>query len=641
MKELDRLKEQIVAAKEAYYTTGKTIMSDAEYDALVARAEKLGYIETVGSKPVGELPEINHEHPMLSLDKVHTPEETAKFCGDHEVVAMYKADGLTVSATYEDGVLVRLETRGDGQVGNDIMCHAGSFKNLPLTIDFRGRYVVDGEAVILNRDFEMINSKLPDGQEYKNARNLAAGTLNLLDPAVSAKRHLRFYVWDVIEGNRRLLTDSFSKAESLGFDVISYAYVSELTANNIEEIVNMMKEEARDDGFPIDGVVFKFNDLDYGRSLGYTGHHGRGAIAYKYQDETYPTKLRSITWQVGKTGKITPVANFDPVIIDGTVVERASLHNISVMRDLGPTVDCTCYVAKKNQIIPQVESCDDDGVGEFLIPGKCPVCGGKTEISRSNNTDNLVCVNDDCPGKLLGKLKQFVSKKGMDIDGLSEATLDRFIDLGWLGEFIDIFSLVNHRQQMINLDGFGKKSADKLLAAIEASRHSVKLPNFITALSIPGIGEMQAKLICKTYPTWDEFWAATESGDFSQIGGIGDVLNANIHDWFRVNYQHVDNLVKLLDFEDGEIMNPPETSSRIAGMNFVITGTLSHFKNRDELVNEIEKYGGKVVGSVSKKTDYLINNDVNSNSSKNLKARELGIPIISEAGFLDMIGGSK
>lgn len=632
---LEELTNKIQAAKDAYYNSGDTIMSDAEYDRLVDQAMHLGYIETVGSKAADALPKITHDHLMLSLDKVHTIEDVDKFIGNRAALFMYKLDGLTCSATYNDGILVRLETRGDGYVGNDIMVHAKSFDNLPLTIDKPGKYVVDGEAIILRKDFDKINDKLPEDQKYKNPRNLAAGTLNLLDPAISLTRHLKFYVWDVIEGYDNTLQKSLDNALDLGFDIAPYA----ICRDNSALMIPALKVDADEDGVPIDGIVIKYNDMSLRDALGHTGHHFQNAKAYKYEDETYPTKLIRIEWTQGKTGQLTPVAIFEPVVIDGTVVEKASMHNISIMKQLHPTIGCTCYIYKANQIIPQVDFCEDDGVSEIDTPVVCPTCGGITNIVKDNQSEVLMCTNPNCSGKLLGKLKHFVSKKGMDIDGLSEATLSKFIDLGWINNFIDIYTLGNHYQQMINLDGFGKKSADNLIKALDESRKNVKLENFITALSIPGIGEGQTKVICRKYTTWDKFHnAAISSADFSQIDGIGNVLNRNIHTWFKSddNDKQSVSLAGIMNFAS-DFMNEPVGSTPISGMTFVVTGSVEHFNNRDELKAKIESLGGKCAGSVSKKTDYLINNDVGSTSGKNKKAIELNIPIISEEDFLELI----
>ena len=630
---LQEIKIRIDAAKKAYYNSGDTIMSDYEYDKLVEYAERLGYIEAVGSIPASKLPEIEHEHLMLSLDKVHSIKEVEKFVGNLNAIAMYKMDGLTCSATYEDGVLTRLETRGNGVVGNDIMVHAKSFENLPLTIDKPGKYVVDGECIIRYTDFDAINDKLPEDQRYKNPRNLAAGSLNLLDPRVSAGRHLRFYVWDVLEGyNEKRLYLNLLDAAKLGFSITPFGVIND----NAEAMLITLRDEAVEEGIPIDGIVIKYDDVSMREKLGCTQHHFLNAVAYKFEDERYETKLRRVDWTQGKTGQLTPVAVFDPVEIDGTEVSKASMHNVSVMRQLHPMIGATCYIYKANSIIPQVYAFDEDEIAEVEIPTKCPICGQPTLIVRDNQSEVLMCKNPNCAGKLLGKLKHFVSKNAMDIDGLSEATLQRFISLGLVSGFSDLFFLSKYYMKLINLEGFGKKSADKLLKAIEESKHGVKLENFINALSIPGIGLGQARAICRVYPTWDAFFKAAQFTDLSHIEGIGKVLNESVHDWFDnvENLRQVGVLTSMIDFAD--CMNEPVGATPITGLTFVVTGAVEHFKNRDELKKKIEGLGGKCVGSVSKKTDYLINNDVTSTSGKNQKARELGVKIISEEEFIRM-----
>ena len=634
----EELIQEIKKAKIAYYQLGKSWLTDEEYDRLVTQAERLGYVETVGAAPVDSIPRIQHQHPMLSLGKVHSEFEVKKFIKDRQCLAMYKADGLTISATYQDGILVRLETRGDGNVGNDIMHHANSISNLPKVINRIGKYVIDGECVILQGDFDSINTN----GEYKNPRNLAAGSLNLLDGAESAKRCLRFYGWDVIEGgSNNSLCANLVEANYLGFETVHmYVLRGDETMDDIKKLLTYFKNQAEYDGFPIDGVVIKYDDIQYGKSLGMTEHHPLGAVAFKYQDETYATKLKEVIWQVGKTGQITPVAVFDPpVIIDGSDVERASLHNLSIMNELGLTDGCTCYIYKANQIIPQIDHVDQDGNGSIPIPIVCPICGEPTKIVKDNNTEVLMCGNDDCEGKLLGKLTHFVSKKGMDIDGLSEATLQTFISMGWLHSLGDIYLLNAYQSGMLHLSGFGKKSVDKLLKSIEASTHDVDPRKFITALSIPNIGTGQTKLIFARFHNINEFVNAVDNGfDFSSIPGIGPILNRNIHTWMKKNRSEFNFIRSILTFSDNDnIMNKPTITGKLSGKSFVITGKLQRYSNRNELVKSIEDNGGHVASSVSKNTDYLINNDVTSTSGKNKRAKELGVKIISEDEFVQLI----
>lgn len=637
--------ETLKNASVAYYK-GNPIMSDYEYDrlydSLMELEKETGIIysdsptQNVGTAAVDEITKVVHDHPMLSLDKVHSDSEIKEFA-HHDVVAMYKADGLTVSATYEDGKLTRLETRGNGEVGNDIMFHATSFENLPIRINKKGKYTIDGEAVIKTDDFERLKETNP---EYKNPRNLAAGTLNNLDPNISKNRKLRFYAWDVIDGSSyTILCKNLYEAQSLGFETVAFFLVSkeDIENYNLKDFLDYMKKLAAEENFPIDGLVFKYNNIPYGRSLGMTGHHPKNAIAYKYEDATYPTKIKDIDWTVGKTGAIVPTIVVDPVEIDGTIVERASLHNVSIFKQLHPTKGGLAFIYKANSIIPQVEKIDyKDDEEEFNIPDICPVCGGKTEIVKTDNTEVLTCTNPSCNGKLLGKLNTFVSKKGLDIKGLSEATLQKFIDLGWVRSFSDIFALSMYKSKLARFDGFGEKSVDKMLKAIEDARHNVDQRNFIVALSIPGIGEGQAKSIIKVYKTFDGFIKKLQTGEKISVDGIGEILNKNIYDWYNVTYREddIDELLNLVDFKKD---TEKQASNKLNNLSFVITGTVTEFKNRKELEAFINSHGGKVSSSVSKNTDYLINNDGNSNSSKNIKARELNVPIISELDFLKLV----
>lgn len=628
--------EKIQKAKTAYYQTGRSELSDMEYDFLVAQAEKLGYIETVGAAPVNNIEKITHQHPMLSLDKCHSHKEIQEFCGDKNCVIMWKADGLTLSATYEDGVLVRLETRGNGTVGNDIMFHAGSIENLPKVINKSGKYVIDGECVILWSDFEKINEKIPEADRYRHPRNLAAGTLNLLDNKVSKKRHLRFYAWDIIEGGRGdFLSENLNEAYGLGFDTVEWNLLwGNSPIATIAVRCGDLRMYADAEGFPIDGIVIKFDDITYGKSLGATNHHPKFALAYKFEDERYETKLKDVVWQCGKTGILTPVAIVNPVDCGGVVVEKSTLHNISIMKNLGLTKGCTCYIYRANDVIPQIDIAEPDGKEPIKIPEICPVCGGKTQIIRDNNSEVLLCTNPDCSGKTLGKWVHYVSKKAMDIQGLSEQTLERLLKLGFIGNmFADIYYLADYKKELYKLDGFGKKSIDNLLAAIEKSK-DVDLAHFICAFSIPGVGEGQSKVLATEFRTFEAFAAACDDGFyFDTIPGIGKVINQSIHQWWVNNHIQMLDVAQLVRFKTEE----GKTGNILAGKTFVITGSVHIYKNRDDLKKTIESFGGKLVGSVSKNTDYLINNDVTSNSSKNVKARELGVKIISEEDFNRLI----
>ena len=637
MSRLNEILKIIKKAKNDYYLTGRSELTDKQYDDFVEEAEKLGYHETVGTPPVDNINKIKHEHQMLSLNKAHTSEEVKKFINNKDFVIMYKADGLSISATYIDGLLTRLETRGDGDIGNDVMFHADSFINLPKHINKTGKYVIDGECVILHSDFETINKKLAESEKFSNPRNLAAGSLNQLDPNISRKRYLRFYAWDVIEGGCNSLYKNLDEAIALGFDTVYHCKTND--TDHLTDLFDMIRETARNTGFPIDGVVIKYDDLKYGKSLGATGHHPLNAIAYKFEDDKYPTKLIRVEWQVGKTSQITPVAVFQPVEISGSIVEKCSLHNLTVMKSLQLTNGCTVYVYKANDIIPQIDSAEQDGDGEIEIPSTCPICGEPTRIVKDNDSEVLMCMNDSCPGKLLGKWKYFVSKKAMNIDGLSEQTLKLLLTLGYIGEsFITIYELDQYKKELYKLSGFGKKSIDNLLVAIERSK-DVDFVHFITAFSIPMIGEGQSKIICKKFHTFEEFAQACDNDfRFDSLDGIGEILNRNIHQWWVNNNWQMLDVAQVVRFKDDGFMNKPTGNFPLAGKTFCVTGSVHIFKNRDELKERIEELGGKCAGSVSKNTNYLINNDKESTSGKNAKAKELGTPIISEEEFLLMIG---
>lgn len=646
-------------AAEAYYNTGNPIMSDSKYDTLYDKLlemeKETGTVlsnsptHKVGAEVLTKLKKVKHSHPMLSLDKCHSEQEVIDFANGHEVIAMIKLDGLTLSLRYEDGEFVSAETRGNGYEGSDVTEHVKHFLNVPMSINKLGIYVVDGEAIITYEDFNKINEKLPENEKYRNPRNLASGSLALLDMNIVKKRNLRFIVWDVVEGgSQNSLSNNLFEASLLGFETVPDTFPivtngkwSQCEIHDIRQYNETILECAENLSYPCDGVVWKFNDIKYGKSLGATSHHFKNGIAYKPKQENVESVLLDVEWTMGKTGVLTPTAVFEPVEIEGTIIERASLHNISIMKELwnkpwhnGLVVD----VYKANAIIPQIRSVrDGESRGLHMsIPEFCPICHELTEIVKENDSEVLMCTNPKCQGKLLGRLNHFVSKKAMDIDGLSEATLQKFIDLGWLTNLFDIYNLESHISELYKMDGFGEKSCAKLQEAIEKSK-DVKLENFITALSIPGIGSSQAKELAKKFKTWDEFcFTENMNYDFSQLEGFGEIANKNIHNWFNGMYRtdRVSQLAKNMRFVQNESWN---LENKLNGMTFVITGSLEKFKNRDELVKTIEESGGKVAGSVSKKTSYLINNDTTSESSKNQKAKSLNVKIISEEDFLNLI----
>ena len=636
-------------ASDAYYNGKTPIMTDEQFDMrlddLRQLEEETGFVFTnsptqkVGYKVLTELKEITHSHPMLSLEKCHSAEEIIKFANNKELIASIKLDGLTVSIKYENGILVSAETRGDGYVGSDITEHIKHFKNVPLKINKEGVYVVDGEAIIRNEDFAEINK---DG-EYKNSRNLASGTLSVLDTSLVAKRRLKFYAWDVIEGGCNSLKDNLSETRTLGFDVVPHWSAVNLDPKKIQSTFDYIFDYAKEEGLPCDGIVFKFNDIEYGKSLGATSHHFKNGIAYKAKDELYETELVDIEWTMGKTGVLTPTAVFKPVEIDGTTVERASVHNISILTKLDLHIGDTIEVFKANQIIPQVKrniSADKRMIlgqtSDYIVtPSICPICGGNTEIKQDNDSKVLVCTNGNCKGKLLGKLTHFVSKNAMNIEGLSESTLEKFIDLGWLTSFEDIFHLSVNTVEMMKLDGFGEKSVRNLLASIRKSTNTT-LDRFIYALSIPLIGRSASKTISKYFNgDFDRFCkeCCLNRFDFTILDDFGDAMDESINNYIDENIAMIGNLAREMSFEKSQTI----FNFNLKGLTFVITGSLEQFANRDEAKEKIEAAGGKVSGSVSAKTSYLVNNDITSTSGKNKKAKELNIPIITEKELIEML----
>ena len=634
-------------ASNAYYNTGHPIMADEQFDMrledLRQFEQETGFILSnsptinVGAKVLTELEETKHSHPMLSLDKCHTMDEIIKFANGKELVASIKLDGLTCSLTYENGILMKGETRGNGYVGSDITEHIKQFLNVPFKINKTGTYIVDGEAIIMDDDFAEVNK---DG-EYKNSRNLAAGTLSVLDTSMVAKRKLKFFAWDVINGGKsNKLYDNLKEAKELGFDVVPHWIATNLDPKNLQDNLDFVFDYAKDEGFPCDGIVFKFNDVKYGKSLGSTSHHFKNGIAYKRKDESVETTIRNIEWNVGKSGVISPVAVFDPVELGGTTVNRATLHNISIMKELELSYGDTITVCKANDIIPRISDNLDRTLFDLIVPpSKCPICKGKTEIKKDNNSEVLVCTNPNCKGKLLGKLTHFVSKNAMNIDGLSEGTLEKLVNLGWIESFVEIYELKERFGYDITmLDGFGKKSVDKLYDAIEKSKHTT-LDRFIYSLSIPLIGRSASKDIAKACANGDLqafIDIMSLEGEYAFIGldGFGKEMCKSLVSWWADNKYMFYELSKYFTFE-----KPKATSNSniLNGKTFCITGSLVYFSNRDEAKEKIESLGGKVTGSVTKKTNYLVCNDNNSTSSKIKKAKELGITIISEVELAEML----
>lgn len=641
-------------ASEAYYNTGQPIMSDYEFDKKIEELkqweEETGIIlsnsptHNVGATVLDNIKEVAHKTPMLSLEKCHSVEEIIKFANNHNLVASIKLDGLTVRLTYKDGDLVLAESRGNGVVGSDVTEHVKQFTNVPLHINKEGTYIIDGEALIKSDDFAEINKN----GEYKNSRNLAAGTLSNLDTSVVKDRKLSWYVWEVVEGAKESKSFTFSliEAEELGLDVVPNANLG-YSEMDIEEVIEYCFDKAKEYNLPQDGVVFKFDDVEYGKSLGNTSHHFRNGIAYKVFNDSVETELVDIEWTMGKTGSLCPTAVFNPIEIEQTIVERASLHNISVMKQIlgNPWIGQHVGVFKANLIIPQIRWAEEDDKYKknyIDIPRTCPICGQPTRIIKDNDSEVLYCTNENCKGRLLGKLTHAVSKSALNIDGFSESTIEKFINLGWLNSIKDIYHLSNHENDMKTIDGFGKKSVKKLLNSIEKSRKTT-LDRFLYSLSIPLLGKSASQDIAEnctientsSIGNFMQIMITDGAEHFRSISGIGDSLINSLNSYFNIHCSEIFELTKEFKFESPIVLD--ETPKTLQGKTFVVTGSVNHYKNRDELKFDIVVHGGTVVGSVSSKTSYLINNDINSTSSKNQKAKSLNIPIISEEEFLQMI----
>lgn len=642
---VDRIKELISIlnkASDAYYNSDNPIMSDYEwdnmYDELVKLEQETGVIypnsptQQVGYEVKTKLEKVTHSHPMLSLCKTKSVNDLVKFSSGRDCIISLKMDGLTVLNTYEDGNLVQSETRGDGEVGELITHNARVFDNLPVSIDMNKKFEIEGEAIITKEDFYNINLKLKDGEKYKNPRNLASGSVRQLDSKIAKDRHVKFIAWKIPCGFTRF-TGGFKFAEDLGFDVVPYSKYNSKT-DDINVIVEYLKDLADEKGYPIDGLVITYDDVEYGKSLGMTGHHPRHSLAFKFYDEEEVTTLKDIEWGMGKTGQLTPVAIFDDVEIDGTTVNRASLHNVSILKELQLGIGDEITVYKANQIIPQLRD-NLTKSNTVTIPSTCPICGEPTKIVKDNDSEVLMCTNENCSGKLLGKLCHAVGKNSLNIEGLSEATIQKFINLGWLNSIKDIYHLSEHLSEMYKLEGFGKKSVDKLLSSIEDSRNT-DLVRYIYAQSIPLIGHTASKAISKMCDGNLNTFVQHMSKDANAFGKIDDIGSERIKSlkkWWNVNYLEFVDTATIFTFKKKEPVNVSGTD--LTGKVFVITGSLIQFRNRDEMKERIESLGGKVSGSVSAKTTALINNDIESTSSKNKKAKQLNVPILTENMFIE------
>lgn len=630
-------------ASKAYYAQDMEIMSNYEYDALYDELEALeketGLVlsnsptRRVGYEAVQQLAKEAHETPALSLDKTKDPEALAEFLGDQKGLLSWKLDGLTIVLTYEQGRLVKAVTRGNGEIGEVVTQNAETFENLPLTISFSGKLVLRGEAVIKYPDFERINHEIPDAEaKYKNPRNLCSGSVRQLDPAVTAKRSVNLEVFSLVSCDGMDFHNSneqkFLWLKSLGFDVVPYKIVYRDT---MIDAVKEFASEINDYDIPSDGLVLLMDDIAYGESLGRTSKFPRNAIAFKWQDEIAQTTLREVEWSPSRTGLINPVAIFDPVELEGTTVTRASLHNVSILEGLRLGIGDTITVYKANMIIPQIAE-NLTGSASLAIPKVCPACQGTTVIKDENGVKTLLCPNPDCPAKKIKLFVDFVGRSAMNIEGISEETLDKFIGHGFISEFADIYRLDRYREQITKMQGFGEKSYENMIRSVNDSRQTTA-DRLLNGLGILGVGPANAKMIARYFDGDIEKIRKAPFEAFTGIEGIGDVLAANLTAYFSdpENARVLDDLLQEIHIP---VMQSDTENQIFRGMTFVITGSLEHYDNRDALKAEIEGLGGKVAGSVSKKTAFLINNDIASASSKNKKAKELGIPVITEEEYM-------
>lgn len=655
LKQSIRMRElitQLNMYRDAYYNKSESLISDYEYDCLydelVSLEKETGCVlansptQTVGYEVRSKLQKVKHNHPMLSLDKTKSVNDLINFFGNKSGIMMHKLDGLTVSLRYLDGKLVSAETRGNGEVGEDVTHNAKFFHGVPLEIPYKEELIVDGEAIISEYTLERINKELPEEKKYKNCRNLASGSVRQLDSNIAAERGVEFIAWKCEKGfDDNSFLHRLSKLSDIGFNTVLFfiIYPDKNNEDVLKKYINYLRQHANNTGIPIDGIVCGYDDIEYGKSLGMTGHHPKNQIAYKFYEDEEVTILRDIEWSMGKTGDLTPVAVFDPVELNGTTVSRASLHNVSICRDLQVGIGDELTVYKANEIIPQIRE-NLTKSNSMELPDKCPVCGGNVEVVTNKDTDVLRCANPMCRGKLLGRLTHAVTRNALNIDGLSESTIEKFISMGWLNSIRDIYYLKNHQSEISKLSGFGKKSADKIISSIEKSRNT-SLDRFIYSLSIPLCGRTASRAISKFCNNdvdvfFDKIKTFGENA-FISIDGIGAEIGKSINSFFDSQMENIIVLVKEFEFESANAGTDKSTNNLLAGKVFVITGKLHDFSSREELKESIEFMGGKVAGSISSKTSYLINNDSTSQSSKNLKARELGIPVITEEEFSKMI----
>ncbi len=646
---IERMKELSAVLREAgkaYYQEDREIMSNLEYDRLydelVMLETETGMVlagsptVTVGYEAVEELPKERHEMPMLSLDKTKDVEVLRSFIGNQPTLISWKLDGLTVVLTYRDGGLFKAVTRGNGEIGEVITNNARVFQNIPLNIPYQGELILRGEAVISYHDFEKINEEIEEADaKYKNPRNLCSGSVRQLNNEVTARRNVQFYAFSLVKAEdidfKNSREEQMCWLSDQGFDVVEYKVA---VKDTLDQVMQYFAEKIGHYDIPSDGLVALYDDIAYGESLGRTAKFPRNAFAFKWKDELKETHLLEIEWSASRTGLINPVAIFEPVELEGTTVSRASVHNLSVMKNLKLGIGDLITVYKANMIIPQIAE-NLTGSQTMEIPKHCPVCGGETNIHRINDVETLYCTNPDCQAKKIKAFTLFASRDAMNIDGLSEATLEKFIARGFIHSFSDIFHLSQHREEIVQMEGFGEKSYENLINSLETARKTT-LPRLIYSLGIPNIGVANAKMICKAYNYDLEKIRHTTIEEMALIDGVGAVIAGTLVDYFadEKNQKALDELLQELEIEKPEISNEIQ---KFAGKIFVITGSVEHFSNRNEVKAVIEQHGGTVTGSVSAKTDYLINNDAASGSSKNKKAKQLGIPIITESEFLHML----
>lgn len=646
MKRMKELIPLLTQASRAYYQEDRELMSNYEYDKLYDELVKLeaetgitlaGSPTTmVGYEALEELPKEAHEKPMLSLDKTKDVETLRSFVGTHKTLLSWKLDGLTIVLTYQDGKLEKAVTRGNGVIGEVITNNARVFKNIPLQISHKGNLVLRGEAIITYSDFEKINSEIEDvDAKYKNPRNLCSGSVRQLNNEITAKRNVHFYAFSLVQAEgvdfQNSVEQQFLWLQKQGFDVVEYRAVTQET---LDDAMQYFEHQVSENDFPSDGLVALYDDIAYGASLGSTAKFPRNAFAFKWKDEIKETTLREIEWSPSRTGLINPVAIFEPVELEGTTVSRASVHNVSILKELQLGIGDKIQVYKANMIIPQIAE-NLTRSGNLEIPHSCPVCQKEARVLKTNEVESLYCMNPDCQAKKIKSFTLFVSRDAMNIDGLSEATLEKFILKGFIKDFGDIFEISRYKDQIVEMEGFGEKSYENLISSLENAKHTT-LPRVLYSLGIANIGLANAKVICREFEYDVEKLIHASGEEINAIEGIGPVIAKAFTDYFNneENLKKFRHLMSHLELEEVK----KEENQTFAGKQFVITGSVVHFANRSQLKEFIEQRGGKVTGSVTLKTDYLINNDTTSNSSKNKKAKELGIPILSEEDFLDRAG---